>query len=277
MKKAKQVYDSIKIPNQELSSMVSYTLNQRKKKVYWKPFVSVAFTACIFVIAVFPNVSYVMAKEIYEIPVIGELAKVFTFRNYQKEDEYTVMDVRVPEIKNTGNRLLETRVNEEILLRISNIIEEVEKKAVNYKKAYLETGGKEIEFHPILLNIDYAVKYMSSERVSFVITSTESFSSSYTRQFFYNLDLRTGKEITLPELLGQNYKSVINESITKQIIKRSADTNMMYFDGSNGVLGFQGIQDNQSFYINQEGKVVIVFEKYAIAPGYMGIQEFIIE
>ena len=42
--------------------------------------------------------------------------------------------------------------------------------------------------------------------------------------------------------------------------------------------GFSGIENEyQNFYINSEGKVVIVFEKYEIAPGYMGTQEFVID
>ncbi len=33
---------------------------------------------------------------------------------------------------------------------------------------------------------------------------------------------------------------------------------------------------NQNFYINKEGKFVISFDEYEVAPGYMGVQEFII-
>ena len=32
--------------------------------------------------------------------------------------------------------------------------------------------------------------------------------------------------------------------------------------------------EDQSFYINERGNPVVVFAKYQIAPGYMGIQEF---
>lgn len=31
---------------------------------------------------------------------------------------------------------------------------------------------------------------------------------------------------------------------------------------------------NQSFYITDQGKLMISFDKYVVAPGYMGIQEF---
>jgi hypothetical protein len=39
---------------------------------------------------------------------------------------------------------------------------------------------------------------------------------------------------------------------------------------------FDSIAKDQSFYINNEGKLVISFDKYEVAPGYMGVVEFII-
>ncbi|MFQ7057552.1 MAG: RsiV family protein [Turicibacter sanguinis] len=39
---------------------------------------------------------------------------------------------------------------------------------------------------------------------------------------------------------------------------------------------FKSIADNQTFYINSSGDVVVVFDKYSIAPGYMGFPEFTI-
>ena len=43
-------------------------------------------------------------------------------------------------------------------------------------------------------------------------------------------------------------------------------------------MDFREIENEyQNFYINSEGKVAIVFEKYEIAPGYMGTQEFVID
>ncbi len=32
--------------------------------------------------------------------------------------------------------------------------------------------------------------------------------------------------------------------------------------------------DDPGFYLNEKGNVVVVYPKYEIAPGYMGIQEF---
>ena len=37
------------------------------------------------------------------------------------------------------------------------------------------------------------------------------------------------------------------------------------------------INENRSFYINEEGKIVVVFDKYEIACGAAGVLEFVIE
>ena len=52
--------------------------------------------------------------------------------------------------------------------------------------------------------------------------------------------------------------------------------NNLYFAADEG--GFSEIEDEyQDFYINENKKVTVVFQKYEIAPGYMGIQEFEID
>lgn len=109
--------------------------------------------------------------------------------------------------------------------------------------------------------------------VSFVITSNENWASAYTYQYFYNLDLENNKEITLEDLLGENYIEIANNSILKQMEERQEkDSNISYFSVDMG--GFTSIEKDTNFYINEENHPVIVFEKYEIAPGAMGIQEF---
>jgi len=37
---------------------------------------------------------------------------------------------------------------------------------------------------------------------------------------------------------------------------------------------FKAITAKQQFYISDKGKLVISFDKYEVAPGYMGVVEF---
>lgn len=57
-----------------------------------------------------------------------------------------------------------------------------------------------------------------------------------------------------------------------------ADSNKIYFIDSTDPTdeNFDKIKANQTFYINNNGNIVIMFNKYEVAPGYMGAPEFVI-
>ena len=78
-------------------------------------------------------------------------------------------------------------------------------------------------------------------------------------------------------MLGENYKEIVDTEVNTQINERRAEdkTNNLYFTVEEG--GFSGIENEyQDFYINEDKKVTVVFQKYEIAPGAMGIQNFVI-
>ncbi|WP_337529841.1 RsiV family protein [Anaerotignum faecicola] len=84
-------------------------------------------------------------------------------------------------------------------------------------------------------------------------------------------------------MLGDDYAAICNKSIVSQIEERmAADANASFFgygdsaDETDSLGKFETVDANTSFYLNAEGKVVISFPEYSIAPGYMGIQEFTI-
>lgn len=283
MQDAKKVYDAIKIP-EELSSKVKEAISKGSvtpKRRHFRWYQTVVCTAaCIFLMFVGAlNAFPAFAMQVYDIPVLGNIAKVFTFREFVIDDKDKYIEVRMPAIENTTHTELEDRINYEIRLKIDGIIKEQEERAKEYRQAFLETGGKEEDFHKILVNIDYKVMCSNDDILSFYITKSETLADTYQEQFYYNIDLKTGKEISLSDMLGPNYIEIANKSIEQQIEQRMAeDENALYFgfgDDTDMLAGrFTTIEEDQTFYINTEGHVVITFEKYSIAPGYMGIQEF---
>ena len=91
----------------------------------------------------------------YEVPVLGNIARVFTFREFVIDDEDRYIEVRMPAIETQTNTQLEQRINYEIRQKVDGIIQEQEQRAKEYHQAFIETGGKEEDFHKILVNIDY--------------------------------------------------------------------------------------------------------------------------
>lgn len=279
LKKVKGIYKAIKIPKQ-LSYIVNKAVfNKKKKKIHKTKYVKylLSIIGCAFLtFVIMLNVNYSFAVSVSEIPIIREVAKVFTIKEYTKKDNEKLINAKIPGIENTGNTELEKRVNYEIMQKINKVLEEAEERASQYKKAVIETGGKEEDYQPINIQVDYKVGYSSDKVVSFVILKSETLASAYTEKYFYNIDIETGKELNLRDVLGNDYKEIVDEAIYKEIEEKSKDPNYVYFKKDEG--GFEGIKNEyQNFYINKEGKVVIVFEKYEIAPGSMGAQEFVID
>lgn len=279
LEKAKEVYEAIKVPN-ELNYVVNKAILDKKKKeksvlIYVK--YAVTTVACTFLTFIFMlNVNSSFATNISEIPIIGDMAKVFTIKEVNEEDKTKLINAKIPALENTGNTELEKRINYEIMLKMNEILEEAEKRAAEYKEAVIETGGNEYDYQPINIQIDYKVGYSNDKVVSFMISKSETLANAYTEIYFYNVDIETGKKLNLRDVLGNEYKQIVDATIYKEIEERSKNPDNIYFTADEG--GFEGIENEyQDFYINSDGKVVIVFEKYKIAPGYMGTQEFVID
>lgn len=276
LKEAKKIYDETQIPD-ELDMQIKQVINNNVKSIRpkhhasWFAIPLGIATAFIFLV----NTSDAFAATISDIPFVEYIAKIFTITSYQKEDTSKYVDVKIPALKETGNSELEERINKEIKEKINEAVSQSEKNAEQYYRAFLETGGDESDFLPVIINVDYEIKSSNDDFVSFVITKLENHTSVGTEKYFYNINLKTGEIITLQDLYGPQYKELINPQITQQIKEReAADENQMFFHDYG--LEFKTIADNQNFYINNSNEVIIVFDKYEIAPGYMGFPEFIL-
>ena len=278
LKKAKKAYNSIEIP-QELDYVVSRAIHKNKLqkgnnfRIWIKgATATLATTFALFVVLLNTNESFAKAME--EVPVIGSLAEVFTVREYKEENDTDLIEAKIPAIKNTGNEDLEDRINYEISSKINEVLDEARMRAEEYKEAVLATGGTMEDYIPTKINVDYKITYQDDNIISFVITKSESSASAYQEQYFYNVDIENGKELNLRDVLGEDYKEIVDEEVKKQIKERMEENkDSSYFPEEEG--GFSGIEDEyQDFYIDENKKVTVVFQKYEIAPGYMGIQSF---
>lgn len=233
-----------------------------------------AAAACILFTTAL-NTSPVFATEAAQLPVVGELARILTFRSYQTEEDDIAISVEIPTIEmiaeDTGITVDE--INQEILARCNQYADAAMLRAKEYRTAFLDTGGtpEEWALHNIKITVRYEIKRQSEDFLSFVVIGAESWVSAYNEFQYYNLDLNTGELVTLKDILGDNYVELVNESIRKQIYERQK-AGETFFTEEEG--GFAGISDDTKFYINESGNAVIVFEKYEIALGSSGEIEF---
>lgn len=310
LEESKKIYDSTEIPA-ELTEVVNRAIaSKNKEEIYMNyekrkkrtdavkifRYVAAAAAGLLICFAVGVNTSEAFAKEMSEVPVLGALAKVLTVRSYHGTEGDYEIDVEVPEIIQESEasgqmgEVTETQeftddINAEIQKIVDDYMEQAKTEFEEYKKAFFETGGTQEEWdgRTMDISVDYDVKYQDENILSLELATAKSWVSAQEERYYYNLDLSTGKYLTLRDVLGEDYVKICNESIVAQIEERIAeDENKIYFgfgpnaeaDKEMGITGFETVTENTGFYLNSEKNPVIVFPKYEIAPGYMGFQEF---
>lgn len=285
--KMKEKYDQITIP-EELNFRIQQEIQKSRKqqeekngagrihrfKRIIRSVEAAAAAVCILFTAAL-NTSPAFAKEAGQLPVIGGLARILTFRSYETEKDDIAVSVEIPTIEmiteDTG--ITVDGINQEILARCNQYADEAFLRAEEYRTAYLETGGTPEEWaeHNIKITVGYEIKQQNNDYLSFVVRGTENWTNANSESKYYNLDLRTGKLVTLKDMLGSDYVELVNESIREQIAERQK-AGEVFFTAEEG--GFAGISEDAKFYINEDNRPVIVFGKYEIAPGSSGEIEF---
>ena len=208
-----------------------------------------------------PNVSPAAAAAMKDLPVLGAIVRVVTFRNYVYDDGFHSADVSVPELE--GGQAAQT-VNEQVRDYTDRLIGRFE-----------ETCEAELGREGYLgLDVTSAVVTDSGDWFTLRIDAVETQASGYQFSRFYHIDKATGQVVTLRDLFREDadYVTPLSEEVRRQMEQRmAADESVRYFPEE-----FSAIDPEQNFYFNGEGELVLVFDEYTAAPGSMGMPEFTI-
>ncbi|HHY72568.1 MAG TPA: DUF3298 and DUF4163 domain-containing protein [Bacillus bacterium] len=261
LEQLKRKYKDIPIPN-ELDFVVKKALKQKKKRhvIMMKPLVGVGAAAIILITGV--NTSPTFANTLSEVPLVGSIVKVLTFTEFKVDEETAKADIKIPAITNMENKTLEATLNNKYL--------EESKKLYNDFTADMEELKKNGGGH-LGVKSGYDVKTDNDQILAigrYVVSTVNGF-SKYT---YDTIDKKNQLLITLPSLFkDDSYISLISENIKEQMKQQmKTDPDKVYWEE------IDNIDKNQSFYINNDGKLVICFDKYEVAPGFMGVREFVI-
>ncbi len=273
----KSDYEHVPIP-EELSGRVQEGLRQgrraRARRCWTRSVGTVA--ACFAVLVGTLNLSPTVAAAAADVPVLGELFQVLTVRSYTTEQDQAYYQVKVPEVDADGQTA--QRVNQEIQKRVDAYIAEYQAMWKEYREAFLATGGTEEEWAKRSMDVivDYQIMSQTDTTVSFMLDLSQCSFSAAEERHYYNLNLAEDRDITLEELLGEDWVSRCNRAVQDYIAAHTESDGFSYFfppeDG-----GFTTVDDSTSFYIRQDGAVVLSFPRYSIAAGAAGIVEVPVE
>lgn len=268
----KKRYDNIPIP-QELDDVVNQALKASRRKdvrgmktIKWAVG-SAAAAAVIFVGSV--NASPAVVHALSEVPVLNSLVKVVTFRDYKVDEGHYNADLQVPAIQDMNNKALEELLN-------SKYVNENKELYQSFMKEMKQQKG---EGHLGVVS-GYEVKTDNDRILSIARYVEKTVGSTEETLLFDTIDKKNEVLLTLPSLFkDDSYIALISNNIREQMeTQMKKDGDKVYWIGENAEDGdaFTTIKPDQHFYINNNGKLVISFDKYEVAPGSMGSVEFTI-
>lgn len=264
-----------------------------------------AVAAAVVVLVALPNTNVQIAHAMENIPVLGGFFRLVTVRQYNYSDENHDAEIALAQITyaedagnsaDTGEMAVGAASPEGNSqgstedTRKEAAVGKVSEDGVDMVNQDMETTVEELinQFEDTLSEEGYHGLHVSQEVVTdnaqyytVKLSVLETEASGYEHNQFYTIAKQTGDVVTLADLFAResDYISVISENIKSQMRQQmAADEGMSYFldDEDMPEFNFQGITERTNFYFNEKGELVIAFDEYEVAPGYMGAPEFVI-
>lgn len=289
LEQIKQDYQNIKVP-ESLKQQVETSISQAKSDLErekipkglgkgknfvfrsWLAKGCLAAAAAALLLTFLINISAPIAYAMEQIPVIGAVVKVVNFRIYWSQDKQMEANIKVPEVRvedENGKEMAEASqsMNEKIQAYTEKII-------AAYEDDVKASGGEGVQ----AVDLDYEVVTDNDKLFSLQFHQTMTMAGASQSEKIYHIDKKTGNMIILKDLFedGADYITPISENIKEQMKMQMEQDESKSYNLNSDIeeWNFKEISEDVDFYINNSGKLVLVFDEYEVAPGYMGVVFF---
>ena len=266
---------------------------EAKKKSVIRFRIAATVAAAAAVIIILPNTGAGVAHAMGSLPVVGKLFQAVTFRDYQYESDRFDADVEVPQIvvddmteeaTKTEENISENPDKEELSGELQETVEQINfdiEKVTNQLIEEFQASADLGESYGSL-EIHHETVTDNDRYFTLKLSIYQGAGSGFESYKFYTIDKKSGKQIMVGDLFREdsNYNEVLSENIKSQMREKMAeDENNMYWVDYDDIpdWNFERLKEDQNFYFDEEENLVISFDEYEVAPGYMGAQEFTVE
>lgn len=270
IKDLKKNYEDAQIP-EELDFIVNNIIKTHKRQMkkgnrLGLKWASGVAAAVIFLFTLV-NLNYSVAYAMSEMPVLGKLVKVLIVREYKIDQDKYNAEIKTPAVEGMENQELQNSLNEKYLAENEKLYEEF----IEEMEALKEAGGGHLG-----VDSGFVIKTDTDTILSIGRYVVNTVGSSSTTFKYDTVDKKNEVLITLPSLFKDNsYIEIISQNIKEQMRQQmKEDEQKIYWVEEGDIAPFEKIIGEQSFYISSSNKLIISFDKYEVAPGYMGIIEF---
>ncbi|MCI8326362.1 MAG: DUF3298 and DUF4163 domain-containing protein [Lachnospiraceae bacterium] len=274
----KNAYKNIPVPEEakkriETGIAKANEKNRDTKIVTFAKGFGITVAAAMVTITVLANSNQSVAHAMTKIPIIGSFAKIVTFRDYQNETKDFNASVKVPKIESDDASSSDSKN----LKKTNKSIEEYANEFISLYETDLKASNGEGNYS---LESDYKVIRETDQYLAIKIDTTLVMASGTQFTKVFNVDKTTGSMLNLSDFFQKDsdYIKVISDNIKKQMEEQmKSDENISYFYNSDvPEWDFQTITEDTSFYFNEKEELVLNFNEYEVAPGYMGAVSFTI-
>lgn len=269
MNKLKKKYDEIEIPP-ELEDVVKDSIKQAKASQKKRPFIKqwtigAAAAAALFIGSI--NMSPSFAQAMANVPLLGAIVDVFTAQQLTVDKETYQANVATPAIEGLADEELQASLNKKYIEENKVLFEQFQQDVAELDKA----GGGHLG-----VDTGYEVRTDTEQLLSIARYEVNTVASSSTTMKYDTIDKQNSILITLPSLFKDDkYIATISSYIAGEMKRQmAADEDISYFLNDEFGADFEKIKPDQNFYITANNKLVISFDDYEVAPGYMGIVTF---
>lgn len=251
---------------------------KRRKKHLGRIAACVAAAAAAIVIAL-PNLSPSVAYAWEKVPVLRTIVKVVVWRDYQVEEGRYEADISVPQVKVEPQDQADDTVREQLQQSADHINATVEQMTDQIIAEFEEALRSDPDMQGAdSIHVGHEVVTDTDRYFSLKVWNVEVLGSGYEQDYYYTIDRKTGKEVSLADLFADDgYIQTISDEIKRQMRQQmDADENKQYWldDPEMEEWNFDRIAADQSFYITDRGTLVVCFNEGDVAPMYMGCVSF---
>lgn len=275
----KTAYEKIPVPKEAIER-IQQGIAKAQEESKHATFISFAkglgitAAAAMATIILLANSSQSVACAMEKIPVIGRIAKVVTFRDYKDETKNFNASIKVPEIEADDGASPDSSKN---LKKTNKTIEEYANELIAQYEADLKASNGEGNYS---LESTYEVVRDTDDYLAIRINTTLVMASGSQFTKVFNVDKTTGNILKLSDFFQKDsdYLKVISDNIKEQMeTQMKNDDSVTYFYQSDmPEWDFNEITEDTSFYFNDNDELVVNFDEYEVAPGYMGAVSFTI-
>lgn len=194
--------------------------------------------------------------------------------SYSEKNENWYIDLSVPEIRGMADEEKQKELND-------NFIAVMEETITDYKRdaAFAEESLKEGNAPHFGYEMTFETVVDSDEYFVFKTSWFMAAGSSMTVNEYYTLSKINGELVDFDDVVTTEEEMVsIRNQIFAEMKRINENEEGMYWTEDDTLdISLGQVEYLRHWYINEDGNLVITFDKYEIAPGAMGTSEFVID